>query len=164
MCDFLNLTNKICSNENIQLTEEDKKKIIIISNYSIRNLYNCLEKCKIINKKITQGMLNEISTDIDYKIFENYTKLITDKNIETQNLRLNKGIKILYTIYDSGYSIIDILDNYFSYIKNIDIIKDDDKYIIIKYICKYITIFYELHECKIELALFTNNLIQMFSK
>ena len=161
--DLLELTNEICSNEKITLTAENKEKIITVSNNSIRNLYNNLEKCKLINKKITPQILNEISSDIDYKKFEEFTILISDKDKKTIKTRLNNAIKVIYSIYDSGYSIIDILDNYFLFIKQSTIINDDEKYTIIKYTCKYITIFYELHESKIELALFTNNLIQIFS-
>ena len=160
---FLQLTNEICKNEKINLTESDKKNIINNSNGSIRNLYNCLEKCKIINKTLTPNLLSEITTDIDYQIFETFTNLIGEKNEKTKIDRLNKAINILYNIYDTGYSIIDIMDNYFLFIKHTDTINDEQKYTIIKYICKYITIFYELHESKLELALFSNNLIQIFS-
>ena len=99
-------------------------------------------------------MLSEITTDIDYQIFETFTNLIGEKNEKTKIDRLNKAINILYNIYDTGYSIIDIMDNYFLFIKHTDTINDEQKYTIIKYICKYITIFYELHESKLELALF----------
>jgi hypothetical protein len=37
----------------------------------------------------------------------------------------------------------------------------NEKYTIIPIICKYITTFHNVHEDEIELALFTNNLIQM---
>jgi hypothetical protein len=37
------------------------------------------------------------------------------------------------------------------------------KYNIIPYICKYITIFHNLHENEIELALFTNNIINILN-
>ena len=39
------------------------------------------------------------------------------------------------------------------------LLTEDEKYKIIPYICKYITIFHNIHEDEIELALFTNNLI-----
>jgi hypothetical protein len=54
---------------------------------------------------------------------------------------------------------MDILDNYFAYIKNSNILNEDKKHKIIPFICKYITIFHNIHEDEIELALFTNNLI-----
>jgi hypothetical protein len=58
---------------------------------------------------------------------------------------------------------MDILDNYFIYLKNTTLLTEEEKYAIIPYICKYITIFNNVHEDEIELAHFTNNLIQIFS-
>ena len=59
---------------------------------------------------------------------------------------------------------MDILDNYFLFVKITDIITEDEKYNIIPYLCKYITIFNNIHEDEIELSLFTNNLIELFNK
>ena len=58
---------------------------------------------------------------------------------------------------------MDIFDNYFLFIKSTLIIDEKKKYAIISLLCKYITIFHNIHEDEIELALFTNNLIQLFS-
>jgi len=38
------------------------------------------------------------------------------------------------------------------------------KYRIIPFLCKYITVFHNIHEDGIELAVFTNNLQQLFSE
>jgi hypothetical protein len=38
---------------------------------------------------------------------------------------------------------------------------EEDKYRVIPYLCKYITIFHNVHEDVIELALFTNSLVQI---
>ena len=70
---------------------------------------------------------------------------------------------MMYNLIDKGYSVMDILDNYFLFIKTTTILCEDEKYNIIKYICKYITIFYNIHDDEIELALFTNNIIKMFT-
>jgi hypothetical protein len=72
--------------------------------------------------------------------------------------KLNDAIKILYDIYDYGYSVIDILDYFFTFVKLTSIIDEETKYRIIPFLCKYITIFHNIHEDCIELALFTNNL------
>jgi hypothetical protein len=56
---------------------------------------------------------------------------------------------------------MDILDNYFLFVKTTTILNEEEKYKIIPYICKYITIFHNIHEDEIELALFTNNLVQL---
>ena len=55
---------------------------------------------------------------------------------------------------------MDILNNYFSYIKTSDLLTEDEKYAIVPYICKYITAFHDIHENDIELPLFTNNLVK----
>ena len=59
---------------------------------------------------------------------------------------------------------MDILDNYFLFIKNTHILNEDQKYNIIPFICKYISIFHNIHEDEIELALFTNNLMKILNE
>ena len=56
---------------------------------------------------------------------------------------------------------MDILDEFFSYLKLTDLLTNDMKYKIIPYVCKYIHIFHDLHEDEIELSLFTNNLYKL---
>jgi hypothetical protein len=73
------------------------------------------------------------------------------------------AINIIYSIYDKGYSVMDILDNYFLFIKTTAILTEDEKYMIVPLICKYITIFHNIHEDEIEVAVFTNNLISNFN-
>ena len=66
----------------------------------------------------------------------------------------------MYTISNDGYSVMDILDNYFMFVKNTDKLSENDKYKIIPFICTYITAFHEIHENDIELPLFTNNIMK----
>ena len=56
---------------------------------------------------------------------------------------------------------MDILDNYFIFIKMTDFISEENKYKIIIIICKYISIFHTIHENEMELILFTNDLINI---
>ena len=70
----------------------------------------------------------------------------------------------MHNLINRGYSVMDILDNYFIYIKTSTIVSEEEKYEIIPYICKYISIFNNIHEDEIELYHFTNNLIYMFTK
>ena len=69
--------------------------------------------------------------------------------------------QIFYKLFDKGSSVMDIYDNYFIFIKSTDLLTETQKYEIIKLLCKYITIFHNIHEDEIELALFTNNLIEL---
>ena len=116
-----------------------------------------MEKFKLMNQHITLDLAINICTNISFIIFEEYT-LLLKKN------ELHNAIKLLYSIYDKGYSVMDILDNYFLFLKSCNLFTETEKYDIIPLICKYITIFHNIHEDEIELALFTNNLYDVLQK
>jgi replication factor C small subunit len=147
-----NIIQKIKIKENIQIDKESEEFIINISNNTIKNIINYMEKFKILNEPITIENAMQLCCNISFTIFEKYTNYLLDK-------KLNEAINVLYEINYKGYSVMDILDNYFAYIKNSNILNEDQKHKIIPFICKYITIFHNIHEDEIELALFTNNLI-----
>ena len=151
---MLNMCNKIIENEIINITDEAKSFIIKISNYSLRILMNYLEKIKIYNDHVDLQLANKLCTNIDFNDFSNYLNHINNENIQ-------HAINILYELYDKGYSVMDILDEFFSYLKLTLLLTNDIKYKIIPYVCKYIHIFHDLHEDEIELALFTNNLYKL---
>jgi DNA polymerase III gamma/tau subunit len=115
-----------------------------------------MEKFKLLNEKITLNLAVQLCSNISFVIFEEYTNLIINK-------KLTESIQLIYQIYDKGYSVMDILDNYFIFVKNSLSITEEQKYKIIPCICKYITIFHNIHEDEIELSLFTNNIIQILS-
>ena len=148
------ILTKIKINESISIDKKAEKFILMVCNGSIRILLNYLEKFKILNQNITLDLANKICTNISFSIFENYTQLLL-KN------KLNDAIQIFYKLFDKGYSVMDIYDNYFIFIKSTDLLTETQKYEIIKLLCKYITIFHNIHEDEIELALFTNNLIEL---
>jgi DNA polymerase III delta prime subunit len=149
---LVNIMNKIKLEENIQIDSEAEEFTVNISNNTIKILINYMEKFKLLNEKITLNYAHQLCCNISFIMFEEYTTYIKQKNIQ-------KAIKLIYEIYDKGYSVMDILDNYFLFIKSTNILNEDEKYKIIPYICKYITIFHNIHEDEIELALFTNNII-----
>jgi DNA polymerase III delta prime subunit len=146
------MTDKIILSENISIENDAKHFIMEVSNYSIKNLINYMEKIKLLNEHITLDVAKQICTNINYLLFETYSKHILNK-------QLREAIAIFHNIHDKGYSVMDILDNYFSFIKCTTLFDENQKYIIISYICKYITIFNTIHEDEIELALFTNNIL-----
>jgi DNA polymerase III delta prime subunit len=154
---LIKIFNKICKNENMMIDNPSRDLIISISNNSIRILINYLEKIKLLDEKVDSNIVSNICTNISFIEFEKYT------NLCKLNQNRTEAIKLLYNIFDKGYSVMDILDNYFLFVKTTSIYTEKEKFEIIKLICKYITIFYNIHEDEIELALFTNNLIQLFS-
>jgi hypothetical protein len=113
-----------------------------------------MEKFKLLGQPITYELAMKLCTNISFLLFEEYTQLV-----KTQKRK--EAIALIFDIYDKGYSVMDILDNYFLFVKTTSALTEDEKYQIIPYLCKYITIFNNIHEDEIELALFTNNLIQL---
>jgi DNA polymerase III delta prime subunit len=152
----LKIMNKIKTNESISMDKEAEDFIINISNYNIKLLIQYMHKCKLINKHIIYQLATDVCCGISFFIFEKYTNYVKER-------KLGEAIDILLDLYNKGYSIIDIFDGYFLFIKKYDNIDEESKYKIIKYICKYISIFYNIHEDEIELSFFTNNIIELFS-
>uniref|UniRef100_A0A6C0DRD6 AAA+ ATPase domain-containing protein n=1 Tax=viral metagenome TaxID=1070528 RepID=A0A6C0DRD6_9ZZZZ len=146
-----NIMNKIITNEKIQIDDESKEHILTMSNHSIRVVLNYLEKIYILDKPIDIDTCRTICASISFQQFEDYYHFLKSKD-------LCSAIYILNNIYNYGYSVIDILDFFFTFIKTTTILDEETKYRIIPFLCKYITIFHNLHEDSIELALFTNNL------
>jgi DNA polymerase III delta prime subunit len=150
---LVNIMNKIIANENIQIDDDSKDYLLLISNGSIRVLINYLEKMYILGEPVDIELCKSICSNISFRKFELYLNYLKER-------KLQPAVDILYNIYDYGYSVIDILDYFFNFIKITNIIDEETKYRIIPFLCKYITIFHNLHEDCIELALFTNNLVK----
>ncbi len=149
-----NVLTHIAHQENMHIDAHTQDFIIKLSNYSLRIMINYLEKLKIINLPIDYVLVNNICSNISYEIFDQYTRAVL-------NQQTSEAIKILYSLYDCGYSTMDIYDNYFLYIKSTRLLTDDTmRYHIIKWLCKYITIFHNIHEDEIELALLTHDIVK----
>ena len=146
------ILNKIKKIEKLDITTKAEKFILNVCNNSTRLLINYMEKFKLLQLKINEKMAKEICTNISFYEFEKYTKAwFVEKD-------LIKAIKIIFTIFKKGYSVMDILESYFIFVKTTTILDEESKYKLIMYICKYISIFHTIHESEIELALFTNEI------
>ena len=110
----------------------------------------------MLNKPISLKLLRDLENNIiitEYLQYIEYCKL--QDYINSTQFLLNITIK--------GFSVIDILDSLVIYIKYYDTsLSEENKFKIIKIILKYINIFYDLHEDKIELIFMTNNIIDIF--
>ena len=153
---MVHVLEEIVQQEHIDIDTSAKDFVVSVSNNTIKNLINYLEKCKLLNKNICYNTAVNICSDIDIYTLEEYTNYVKQGDI-------NNAIKVLYSIANDGYSVMDILDNYFMFIKNTDKLNENEKYKIIPFICKYITAFHEIHENDIELPLFTNNIMSILS-
>ena len=150
------IMQKIIIFENISISNEAHDFILNVCNNNAKILINYMEKFKLLNQPINLDLATSICTNISFLTFEEYTVLLKNGN-------LPNAVKLLYTIYDKGYSVMDILDNYFLFVKITNLLSETQKYDIIPLICKYITVFHNIHEDEIELALFSNNLFAILA-
>ena len=146
---------KIKKAEKLNVDKKSEEFILTICNNSIRLLINYMEKFKLLNINITEKKVKEICTNISFYEFEKYT----EEWYINKNLKFS--IQIINSIYNKGYSVMDILDSYFTFIKITHMLNEDVKYKVIKLILKYIALFHTLHENEIELAFFTNELLKL---
>jgi DNA polymerase III delta prime subunit len=148
--------DKIKHQEGIEIDKNAENFLLNLSNNNIKILITYMQKFKLFNKNIDFKIANKLCCNINFIDLEKYTNCLKKQD-------LSYALDIIYEIYDTGYSVMDILDTYFTFIKKTNILNEDIKYKIIPIICKYITIFYNIHEDEIELSLFTNNLIELFN-
>jgi len=146
-----NIMDYIIEKESIIIDDKSREYLLFISGNSIRTMINHLEKIYIYGNIITYEVCDKMCSSICNSIFEKYINYLNQGE-------LIKSIQLIYEISDTGYSVIDILDFFFTFIKQTAIITEETKYRIIPTLCKYITIFHTIHEDTIELALFTNSL------
>ena len=167
------IMTKISFKEKLNFTHESQELLLHICNNSIRILLNYLEKIKILSihshsrpsesplqqhdNAIEVGLIHKLSTNISYRLFDEYTNLIL-KN------KMVEAVYIFYKLYHDGYSVMDILDNYFIYIKMTNLLNEDVKYKLTILVCKYIIYFHNIHEDELELAFFTNNFIKLLQQ
>jgi len=154
---IVGVMNHIVKEESIQIDEEAKDFLIMTSNGSIRLMINYLEKIFILSKFVDLDSCKKICSIISFQHFEKFIDFLKED-------KLTDAIDVLYNIYDYGYSVIDILDYFFSFVKHTSILNEETKYLIIPLLCKYITIFHNVHEDSIELALFTNEVYSIINR
>jgi len=150
------LMNKIIVEENIVMDQESQEYVLHISKNSVRNLIQYLEKIYIVGEPVTLEICKKICSHISSQKFE-------ETIIHLRNKDLKSALDIWFKIHDYGYSVIDILDYFFAFVKSTLLLTEDEKYRMIPVICKYITIFHNMHEDVIELPLFLNNLCNVLT-
>jgi DNA polymerase III gamma/tau subunit len=136
--------------EGIQVDAEAREALWKNAQGSLRVLINSLEKLYIYGGSIDGPLCRQLCSTISSHKFENYIGCL-------QKRELKEAIAELYAIYDQGYSVIDILDYFFAFLKTSSL-SEEIQYKIVPILCRYITIFNKVHEDAIELAFFTNYL------
>jgi len=150
------ILDKIKKKENIVLEKDAEEFLINISNYNAKTLIHYMEKFKLLGEPIIGlEIVQQLCTSVNFIVFEKYILMAKDG-------LLKEAVKLMYDIYDKGYTVMDILDCFFLFIKTTALLCEKEKYCFIPIICKYITVFHTVHEDEIELALFTNEIMGIF--
>ena len=162
-------------------TNEEIERLLlrIKEEMQIKISEKAMEKMKTTIKKENENIVQMISKmekmylyqdddkEIELEELEKMTSYIKKEDLATyianvKNGNLKEAIQILQKM--DGYSVIDILDHLYNHIKETEELDETTKYEMIPLLCKYITIFNKIHEDHIELAIFTNELIEVVCK
>lgn len=151
------LLSKINYDYNLLIDNESQTFLLQKCDYSLVKLFSMLETLRLYgnHEKINIQTVKQLCCYINDDMFAEYTSCLFEKN------DLKSAVRVLKDILNMGYSIIDIYEMYFSYIKHCDTVCDEIKHHIIKIISKYIIHFYCIHENDIELYLFTYDLFKI---
>jgi DNA polymerase III delta prime subunit len=152
------MMDKIIAKEAIAVDHGCREYLLERSNDNICNVINNLEKLSIYCRNgviLSRDVCEKLCSTISFRQFELYLNALICGD-------LKNAIHIIYSMYDYGYSVIDILEYFFEFIKTTRIIGEDIKYKVVPHICESISVFHNTHENCIELAIFTNTIICCF--
>jgi DNA polymerase III delta prime subunit len=147
------LLTKIVERESLTLTETTRSWILYTCQGSPRKLMNYLEKIYILGE---ERELQDIASSIPWELFDQFICHVRGR----ENLA---ATRVLYDMYDCGYSVIDILDTFFSFLKMSPKVTSHEKYKIIIILCRYITQFHTVHEHSLELAHFAEDVHEIMA-
>ena len=150
------MMDRIIAKEAISVDRGCREYLLERSNDNICNVINNLEKLAIYGRNgviLSKDICEKLCSTISFHQFELYLNAIL-----TGNLR--EATRVIYSFYDYGYSVIDILEYFFEFVKTTRLIGEDVKYKVVPHICNSIAVFHNTHENGIELAIFTNTILQ----
>jgi len=145
------LIERISHGENIRI--QNMEVLIDYSNLTIYYIYN------LFNKLILLG-LNEIEditpyiTLLDNRILENFFTILAREEIK-------EATQILFGLYESGYSLLDIYYFMYEYLKS-NKQRRGISYLYIEKICFFIQYIYDGYDNKVMLLLLTNELFGIY--
>lgn len=146
---------EISVNESIVMEDNVMNYLLSVGKNNINVLVNYLEKFKLFGKPVSLEDAYQMCTNISFQFFDKYL-------LAVENGNLSEGIEIMNELIETGYSVIDVLDTFFLYMKSNHccLVDEGKKYNVIALICKYIIYFNTIQENDIDLYFFTNNLIK----
>ena len=143
------MARRITHTRNIMIDDNALVYMIQLTKGSPRTLFGFLDQLQISGEKGTVLSIQKMCSNIDHNYFYKYHKYIYSN-------KLQLAIDVLYCLYDLGYSVMDIMSEYFEFIKILNYMDEEIRYRIIKCVTSTIVNYHEKHEDPIELAFFTS--------
>ena len=146
------IASRVINGEGLDVQNDALNHIISVSQGSARSVISYLEKAELIGGTITPEIAESLCTDISWKEFESYISLV-------ENGRTIDATQLLYEVHNKGFSVMDILDNMFCFLKQTDVVDQDEVYVIVPVVCKYLMRLHDTHAHVTELAFFTRSIV-----
>jgi DNA polymerase III gamma/tau subunit len=121
------LYDMIVLQDHVKIAEDVKPFFIKYFHKSYRSLLNQLEKMFILGRFIDCPLCKMVCSEINYNGFEIYIQHLRNKE-------LHKAIGVIYDISSLGYSVVDIYDYLFTFIKSTSLATETEKYLLMPYI------------------------------
>jgi len=133
--------------------------VLDLAQGSLREVINIMEKVVVFFGLEETGLITEAECRDLFltRIQTSFQALL----VEVRKGGLQEGIELMLQIVSNGYSIVDIFDAFFKFVKGTDLLSETEKYEAVRILCQYITIIHTMHEEKIEIVLFVNGLYKL---
>jgi len=146
------IMSRVVAGEGLDIGVDLQHSILAQCNYEACQVLNYLDKLKIIGLPVSADLCRISGADISTSEFDAYFEFVLAR-------KLSEATAVLYAVHDNGYSVIDILEYMFAFVKITDALSERGKYSSVEIICKHIAIFNTVHESAVELAVMTNSMI-----
>jgi DNA polymerase III delta prime subunit len=143
---------RVINGEGLTVHNDALNHIISVSQGSARSVISYLEKAELLGGVITLDTAEALCTDISWKEFETYMAHV-------ESGMTMAATHLLYEIHDKGFSVMDILDNFFCFLKQTDAVSQAQVYIMVPVVCKYLMRLHDTYAHMTELAFFTRSVV-----
>lgn len=143
------IMQKMSVDKGVVLTSDAANAVLDLCQSSVNLLANYLEKFRLLAYPVDVDLVDAVCTNIPHRIFRDYISRLADGPV--------KASHVLLDIYDSGYSVMDIMDNLFFFCKITPLLTEAQKYASLPYMCQTIAAFHTIHEDEIELVIFSKH-------
>jgi DNA polymerase III delta prime subunit len=140
---------RVAALEGLPIDPDLAGTVVARAGHSMRTLLNYLEKIILLGKGVTREVIDACCFTLDGRLLDAFSAAIEAHDEYA-------AIDVALEVNRDGYSVMDFLDAYFTFVKQAPL-SDARKYAIVRILAKYIAIFNQ-HEHAIELLFCVHDL------